>query len=113
MIQNKIDNKRLITALSFLLLFEKIHDLDFSYSRNTFILIFFLVLINKTYLNDLIKNNKTLILIFYIANSDHLTTFIQVNLDPPFLIENLFNIFFVNNLEKSFNLDEKNSYFLF
>ena len=114
LIQNKIDNKRLITALTFLLLFELlIHNFDFSYSRNTFILIFFLVLINKTYLNDLIKNNKTLILIFYIANSDHLTTFIQVNLDPPFLIENLFNIFSLTILLYLFNLDEsKNSYFI-
>ena len=42
LIQNKIHNKRLIAALTFLLLFELlIHNFDFSYSRKTFILIFF------------------------------------------------------------------------
>ncbi len=114
LIQNKIDKKRFVIVLTLLLLFEiLIYNLELNYSRNAFFLIFFLILIDKTQFRNLIKNNKYLVIIFYFANSGHLIEFIKVNLDPPFLIDNVFKIFSLTILLYLLNSDEsKNSYLI-
>ena len=114
LIQNKIDKKKSVIVLTLFFLFELlIYNLEFKYSQNTFFLIFFLVLLNKTQLSYLIKDNKYLIIIFYFFNSGHINEFIKVNLDPPFLIDNLFKIFSLTILLYLLNTDEsKNSYLI-